>query len=109
MKPGLRVCIIFVIVNSRNAIVVFSNKIFLVSPDGYYFSTSDLSNTSLFLFLCVLIKGTIAAKSLQSCPTLCDPMDCSLPGFSVHGILQARTLKWVAISFSKGTIRHCLL
>ena len=41
-----------------------------------------------------------AAKSLQLCPTLCDPMDCSLPGFSVHGILQARTLEWVAISFS---------
>ena len=41
-----------------------------------------------------------AAKSLQSCPTLCDPMDCSLPGFSVHGILQARKLEWVAISFS---------
>ena len=36
-----------------------------------------------------------AAKSLQSCPTLCDPVDCSPPGFSVHGILQARTLKWV--------------
>ena len=34
------------------------------------------------------------------CLTLCDPMDCSLPGFSVHGILQARTLEWVAISFS---------
>ena len=41
-----------------------------------------------------------AAKSLQSCRTLCDPMDCSLPGFSVPGILQARTLEWVAISFS---------
>ena len=40
------------------------------------------------------------AKALQSCPTLCDPTDCSLPGFSVHGILQARTLEWVAISFS---------
>ena len=40
------------------------------------------------------------AKLLQSCPTLCNPMDCSLPGFSVHGILQARTLEWVAISFS---------
>ena len=40
-----------------------------------------------------------AAKSLQSCPTLCDPMNCSLPGLSVHGILQARTLEWVAISF----------
>ena len=36
-----------------------------------------------------------AAKSLQSCLTLCDPMNCSLPGFSVHGILQARTLEWV--------------
>ena len=42
----------------------------------------------------------IAAVSLQSCPTLCDPMDCSLPGFSIPGILQARTLEWVAISFS---------
>ena len=41
-----------------------------------------------------------AAKSLQSCPTLCDPMDRSLPSFSVHGILQARTLEWIAISFS---------
>ena len=40
------------------------------------------------------------AKLLQSCPTLCDPMDCSLPGSSVHGILQARILEWVAIPFS---------
>ena len=40
------------------------------------------------------------AKSLQSCPTLCDPMDSSPPGSSVHGILQARILEWVAISFS---------
>ena len=36
----------------------------------------------------------------QSCPTLCDPMDCSLPGSSVHGISQARILEWAAISFS---------
>ena len=41
-----------------------------------------------------------AAKSLQSCPTLCDPIDGSPPGFSVPGILQARTLEWVAISSS---------
>ena len=41
-----------------------------------------------------------AAKSLQSCPTLCDPIDISLPGSPVPGILQARTLEWVAISFS---------
>ena len=41
-------------------------------------------------------------KSLQSCPTLCDPMDCSLPGYSVRGISQARILECVAIYFSKG-------
>ena len=41
-----------------------------------------------------------AAKSLQSCPTLCDPTDGSPPGSPVPGILQARTLEWVAISFS---------
>ena len=41
-----------------------------------------------------------AAKSLQSCPTLCDPIDGSLPGSPIPGILQARTLEWVAISFS---------
>ena len=40
------------------------------------------------------IAAAAAAKSLQSRPTLCDPMDCSLLGFSVHGILQARTLEW---------------
>ena len=55
----------------------------------------------------ILMYGTItfgkeftAAKSLQSCPTLRDPMDCSLPGSSVHGIFQARILEWVAIAFS---------
>ena len=43
-----------------------------------------------------------AAKSLQSCPTLCDPIDGSPPGSPVPGILQARTLEWVAISFFNG-------
>ena len=53
-----------------------------------------------------LVKRTInweaaaAAKSLQSCPTLCDPRDGSPPGSPIPGILQARTLEWVAISFS---------
>ena len=45
------------------------------------------------------------SKVAQSCPTLCNPMDCSPPGFSVHGILQARILQWVAISFSRGSSR----
>ena len=39
----------------------------------------------------------------QSCPTLCDPVNCSLPGSSLYGILQARVLEWVAISFSRGS------
>ena len=42
-------------------------------------------------------------KLSQSCPTLCDPMDCSLPCSSIRGILQARILEWVAISFSRGS------
>ena len=46
-----------------------------------------------------------ACSVTQLCPTLCDPMDCSLPGFSVHGISQARILEWVAISFSRGSSR----
>ena len=44
--------------------------------------------------------ATATAKSLQSCPNLCDPIDSSPLGFPVPGILQARTLEWVAISFS---------
>ena len=45
----------------------------------------------------------VCMKSFQSCLTICDPMDCSLPGSSVHGILQARMLKWVAMPSSRGS------
>ena len=51
--------------------------------------------------LCYIVHECVHAKLLQSCPTLCDPMDGSLPGSSVHGIFQARILEWVAISFSR--------
>ena len=47
------------------------------------------------------MKVKSESKVAQSCPTLSDPMDCSLPGSSVHGIFQARVLEWVAIAFSK--------
>ena len=50
----------------------------------------------IYIYVCMLCY----AKSLQSCPTLCDPIDGSPPGFPVPGILQARTLEWVAIFFS---------
>ena len=47
------------------------------------------------------MKVKSESEVAQSCPTLSDPMDCSLPGSSVHGIFQARVLKWGAIAFSK--------
>ena len=59
-------------------------------------STLTRSPTTSF----ILMTAAAAAKSLQSCPTLCDPIDSSPPGFPVPGILQARTLEWAAISFS---------
>ena len=63
---------------------------------------------SLSLFMAFTLKSILsdmsiaaaAAKSLQSCPTLCNPIDGSPPGSAIPGILQARTLEWVAISFS---------
>ena len=50
-------------------------------------------------------ESEVESEVAQSCPTLCDPMDCSPPGSSVHGILQARILEWGAISFSRGSSR----
>ena len=51
-----------------------------------------------FLLQCMKVKSE--REAAQSCPTLCDPVDCSLPGSSTHGIFQARALEWVAITFS---------
>ena len=62
------------------------------------------STLGLYLFMVILFMcACVCAKLLQSCLTLCDPTDCSLPGSSVHGILQATILEWVAISFSRGS------
>ena len=55
---------------------------------------------------CMQMCLHVRAKSFQSCPTLCDPLDCGLLGFSVHGILQARTVEWVAMPSSRGSSRH---
>ena len=52
-----------------------------------------------FLLQCMKVKSQ--SEVAQSCPTLSDPMDCSLPGSSIHGIFQARILEWGAIAFSK--------
>ena len=59
----------------------------------------------LFLGRKIMTNLESESEVTQSCPTLCDPMDCSLSGFSVHGIFQARVLEWIAISFSRGSSR----
>ena len=64
---------------------------------------SRFSLTSVSKNLVLLACVCVCAKLLQSCPTLCDPMDCSPPGSSVHGILQARILERVAMPSSRGS------
>ena len=67
---------------------------------AYAYKFKGYVSYSLYFSFYFLKTATAAAKSLQSCPTLCDPIDGSPPGSLVPGILQARTLEWVAISFS---------
>ena len=55
------------------------------------------------------MKVKSESEVTQSCPTLSDPMDCSLTGSSIHGIFQARVLEWVAIAFSKKNIYFCFI
>ena len=64
---------------------------------------SGVQQSDSIIHILVSMHVCVCAKLLQLCLTLCDPMDCSLPGSSVHGILQARILKWVDISFSRGS------
>ena len=69
----------------------------------YYSSISSLTVTCLIACVCVCVCVCVWAKSAQSCPTSCDPVDCTWPGSSVHEVLQARILEWVAISSSRGS------
>src|SRR5574342_240891 len=67
----------------------------------YYKREKCNYNNKVFFFFNSPLKVKMLVT--QSCPTLCDPMGCSPPGSSVHGILQARILEWVAIPFSRGS------
>jgi len=69
----------------------FSDILLLVYRNAIGFCVTDFVSCN---------PAAAAAKSLQSCPTLCEPIDGSPPGSPIPGILQARTLEWVAISFS---------
>ena len=76
---------------ANNSKVEVQGSTFLISLEAFRISPKDLY---------VFPSPAAAAKSLQSCPTLCNPIDGLLPGSPVSGILQARTPEWVAISFS---------
>ena len=97
----------FGIVNKAEIDVFLELSCFFDDPadvGNLIFGSSAFSESSLYIWkfsVHVLLKpAAAAAKSLQLCPTLCDPIDGSLPGSTVPGIHQARTLEWVAISFS---------
>ena len=70
---------------------------------GHRVSVPRLPLMRHYALLQVLVRACMHSKLLQSCPTLCDPMDCNPPGSSVHGILQARILEAVALPSSKGS------
>ena len=67
-------------------------------PCSWDFPSKNTGVGCHFLLQCMKVKSE--SEVTQSCPTLSDPMDCSPPGFSVHGIFQARVLEWSAIAFS---------
>ena len=69
------------------------------------YPTAILETWQFLKKLNIYLHSDSDSEVAQSCPTLCDPRDCSPPGSSVHGILQARILEWVAISFSRGSSR----
>ena len=78
----------------------FATPVALYVTQTFYFTLYHKSPNETLTFCTVNIYSAAAAESLQSCPTLCDPIDSSPPGSPVPGILQARTLEWVAIAFS---------
>ena len=84
---------------------IWSRQVLLVGQAAAYHH-QDISESFLFNRMPTSSKGVVKwSEVTQSCPTLCDPMDCSLPGSSIHGIFQVRVLKWVSISFSRGSSR----
>ena len=96
--------------HSSKASVLWHSAFFMVQLSYSYMTTGKTialtrrtfvgKVMSLLFNMLSAAAAAAAAKSLQSCQTLHDPMDHSLPGSSIHGILQARVLEWVAIAFS---------
>ena len=93
---------------SIHIIYTFSSIILLLTFLRSHIKREYLAG-SIYMNFVGLSVSAAAAKSLQSCPTLCDPIDSGPPGSPVPGILQARTLEWVAISFSLSVSRVALI
>ena len=75
---------------------------FIVQLSHLYIITGTIQTFAGKMMSLLFNMLSSESEVAQSCPTLCDPMDCSLPGFSVRGIFQVRILEWVTISFSRG-------
>ena len=95
-------CISYLYILEINPLSVVSFAIIFSHSEGCLFTLHivSLAMQTLLSLIRSYLFATATAKSLQSCLTLCDPIDCSPPGSPVPGILQARTLEWIAISFS---------
>ena len=82
-------------------VILFKGSSEILNRFMSWIMSYDISVSLLYCFSAQnMLPAATAAKSLQSCPTLCNPIDGSPPSSPVPGILQARTLEWVAISFS---------
>ena len=89
-KPSVHIGSLGSVIGRCTDLVRCPDMIMLVISEPFLLNRSEVNLTT----------AVAAVKSLQSCPTPCDPMDSSPPGSAIPGILQARTLEWVAISFS---------
>ena len=83
---------------------VYLDQSFHFGPDSLFAEAAGVPFCACLQNPWPLLQMPVRMRT-QSCPTLCDPMDCSPPGSSVHGIFQERILEWVAISFSRGSSR----
>ena len=97
--------------HSSKASILWHSAFFIVQLSQSYMTTAKTIalTTQTFAGKAMSLLFNMLSESesevAQSYPALCNPMDCSLPGSSLHGILQARVLEWVAISFSRGSSR----
>ena len=99
--PQIEALNIFVLSNARPVTIsILAFWLLLSLSEPQFPPLINNANNPLGCWRLKCMLAAAAAKSLQSCPTLCNPIDSSPPGSTVPGILQARTLEWVAISLS---------